>query len=193
MASFGTVRRNVIQNLEQKFLIQRFGLAILEGKAKNICLKQRNRNTKKYEMGGYNRMEHKKKEASIVKKMMLAVAGGFIVGFACLFLREYLNGNGGSGVWNVIEAILFQDITATQGIEGIGLFYIIGQLFMRGLQMAIVPLVITSLVRALCSLANPEQLGRIAGKDFSYLWLLLCSCSGIGGSRSVFCKIHGMV
>ena len=102
MASFGTVRRNVIQNLEQKFLIQRFGLAILEGKAKNICLKQRNRNTKKYEMGGYNRMEHKKKEASIVKKMMLAVAGGFVVGFACLFLREYLNGNGGSGIWNVI-------------------------------------------------------------------------------------------
>ena len=111
-------------------------------------------------------MENKKKESSIVKKMLLAVAGGFIVGFACLFLREFLNGNGGSGVWKVIDALLFQDITATHGMEGIGLFYVIGQLFMRGLQMAIVPLVITSLVRALCSLANPEQLGRIAGKTF---------------------------
>lgn len=49
-------------------------------------------------MGGCNRMENKKKESSIVKKMLLAVAGGFIVGFACLFLREFLNGNGGSGV-----------------------------------------------------------------------------------------------
>ena len=67
-------------------------------------------------------MENKKKETSIVKKMILAVAGGFIAGFLCLLLREALNGSGGSGVWKVIEAILFQDITATQGIEGLGLF-----------------------------------------------------------------------
>ena len=78
-------------------------------------------------------MDNKKKETSIVKKMILAVAGGFIAGFLCLLLREFLNGNGSSGVWNVIEAILFQDITATQGIEGLGIFYIVGQLFMRGL------------------------------------------------------------
>lgn len=128
-------------------------------------------------------MEGKKKETSIVKKMILAVAGGFIAGFLCLLLREFLNGNGNSGVWNVIEAILFQDITATQGIEGLGLFYIIGQLFMRGLQMAIVPLVITSLTLALCSLANPEKLGRIAGKTFvTYLcfYVVAATLAGIG-------------
>lgn len=111
-------------------------------------------------------MEKQKKESSIVKRMMLAVAGGFLAGFICLFLREFLNGNGQSGVWKAIEAILFQDITATNGIEGLGLFYIVGQLFMRGLQMAIVPLVITSLSLALCSLADPERLGKIAGKTF---------------------------
>lgn len=128
-------------------------------------------------------MEGKKKETSIVKKMILAVAGGFIAGFLCLLLREFLNGNGNSGVWNVIEAVLFQDITATQGIEGLGLFYIIGQLFMRGLQMAIVPLVITSLTLALCSLANPEKLGRIAGKTFvTYLcfYVVAATLAGIG-------------
>ncbi len=128
-------------------------------------------------------MEGKKKETSIVKKMILAVAGGFIAGFLCLLLREFLNGNGNSGVWNVIEAILFQDITATQGIEGLGLFYIIGQLFMRGLQMAIVPLVITSLTLALCSLANPEKLGRIAGKTFvTYLcfYIVAATLAGLG-------------
>ena len=63
-------------------------------------------------------MENKRKEASIVKKMILAVAGGFIIGFVCLFLREFLNGNGNEGVWDVIEAFFFQDITATQGIDG---------------------------------------------------------------------------
>lgn len=96
---------------------------------------------------------------------------------------EFLNGNGNGGVWNVIEAVLFQDITATQGIEGLGLFYIIGQLFMRGLQMAIVPLVITSLTLALCSLANPEKLGRIAGKTFvTYLcfYVVAATLAGIG-------------
>lgn len=71
-------------------------------------------------------MEKQKKESSIVKRMMLAVAGGFLAGFICLFLREFLNGNGQSGVWKAIEAILFQDITATNGIEGLGLFYYAG-------------------------------------------------------------------
>lgn len=142
-------------------------------------------------MGGYNRMENKKKESSIVKKMLIAVAGGFIVGFACLFLREFLNGNGGSGVWKVIDALLFQDITATHGMEGIGFFYVIGQLFMRGLQMAIVPLVITSLVRALCSLANPEQLGRIAGKTFLTYVCFYVVAAALAGAGAYFVKSMG--
>ena len=135
-------------------------------------------------------MENKKKETSIVKKMILAVAGGFIAGFLCLLLREALNG-GGSGVWKVIEAILFQDITATQGIEGLGLFYIIGQLFMRGLQLAIVPLVITSLTLALCSLANPEKLGRIAGKTFITYLCFYAAAASLAGIAAYFVKSMG--
>ena len=95
--------------------------------------------------------------------MIFAVVAGFIVGFLSLFLREFLNGHGNGNVWNIINAIFFQDITTTDGFEGLGLFYIIGQLFMRGLQMAIVPLVLTSLSLAMCSLADPERLGKIAG------------------------------
>ena len=136
-------------------------------------------------------MENKKKETSIVKKMILAVAGGFIAGFLCLLLREALNGSGGSGVWKVIEAILFQDITATQGIEGLGLFYIIGQLFMRGLQLAIVPLVITSLTLALCSLANPEKLGRIAGKTFITYLCFYAAAASLAGLAAYFVKSMG--
>lgn len=123
--------------------------------------------------------------------MILAVAGGFIAGFLCLLLREALNGSGGSGVWKVIEAILFQDITATQGIEGLGLFYIIGQLFMRGLQLAIVPLVITSLTLALCSLANPEKLGRIAGKTFITYLCFYAAAASLAGIAAYFVKSMG--
>ena len=105
--------------------------------------------------------QKEKKKASIVKKMMIAVVAGFVVGFICLLIKSAVMGTDGEGAWKVVEAILFQDITATKDIEGLGLFYIVGQLFMKGLQMMIVPLVLCSLTLALCSLANPKKLGRI--------------------------------
>lgn len=136
-------------------------------------------------------MAAEKKKASIVKRMIMAVIGGFIVGFLALILREFLNGNGNEGVWKIIEAILFQDITATNGIEGLGIFYIIGQLFMRGLQMAIVPLVITSLSLALCSLASPERLGKIAGKTFITYVCFYVAAAALAGAAAYFVKTMG--
>ncbi len=44
-------------------------------------------------------MKEKKKEMSIVKKMLIALVGGLVVGIACLFLREYLVNSGNEGVW----------------------------------------------------------------------------------------------
>ena len=137
-------------------------------------------------------MEKTNKKSSIVKRMMIAVAGGFVVGFLFLFLREFLNGNGHAGVWNVIDAILFQDITQTTGVEGIGLMYIIGQLFMRGLQMSIVPLVITSLSLALCSLADPERLGKIAGKTFITYICFYVVAAALAGAAAYAVKSAGL-
>ena len=90
--------------------------------------------------------------------MMISVVAGFAVGFLCLMIKSRLVGTDAENVWNIIDAIFFQDITATTSIEGIGLFYIIGQLFMHALQMMIVPLVLCSLSLALCSLADPKRL-----------------------------------
>ena len=101
--------------------------------------------------------QKEKKKASIVKKMMIAVVAGFVVGFICLLIKSAVMGTDGEGAWKVVEAILFQDITATKDIEGLGLFYIVGQLFMKGLQMMIVPLVLCSLTLALCSLATRKN------------------------------------
>lgn len=136
-------------------------------------------------------MRGKEKENSIVKRMITAVAAGFVVGFLLLFLREGLMASGKADIWNVVDAIFFQDVTATNGIEGLGLLYIIGQLFMRGLQMAIVPLVITSLSLAMCSLANPERLGKIAGKTFvTYLGFYIVAAA-LAGAAAYFVKSMG--
>lgn len=132
-----------------------------------------------------------KKRGSIVKRMIIAVIAGFVVGFLCLILREFLNGNENEGVWNIIDAIFFQDITTTDGFEGLGILYIVGQLFMRGLQMAIVPLVLTSLSLAMCSLANPERLGKIAGKTFIAYICFYVVAAALAGAAAYFVKSMG--
>ena len=120
-------------------------------------------------------MKEKKKEMSIVKKMLIALVGGLVVGIACLFLREYLVNSGNEGVWNVINMLLFQDITAEDGVNAVGILYIIGQIFMRGLQLAIVPLVLCSLSLAMCSISNSTKLGRIAAKTLiGFLCFYVC-------------------
>lgn len=108
-----------------------------------------------------------KKSMSVVKKMMIALAGGLAVGIGFLFLREQLVSAGQEGTWDLINKLLFQDITTADGVGAIGVFYIIGQIFMRGLQLAIVPLVLVSLSLAMCSISNSTKLGRIAGRSLA--------------------------
>lgn len=109
-------------------------------------------------------MKKEKKPVSIVKKMIISVVAGFIIGLLCLYLKSYLNETGRASAWNVINQIFFQDITKPDGIRALGLFYIIGSLFMSGLQLGIVPLVLASLSLAMCGIAQPGRLGKIAGK-----------------------------
>jgi len=45
-----------------------------------------------------------------------------------------------------------------------GLFYAVGEIFIKSLQMLVVPLVFISLVVGTCSLSDPAQLGRLGGK-----------------------------
>ena len=106
----------------------------------------------------------RKKSLSIMKKIMIAMVSGILSGVICLGIREWLVAEGSPQIWEVIKRIFFADITQEKGLYSIGIFYIIQQLFMRGLQLAIVPLVLSSLSLALCSMANPKRLGKIAGK-----------------------------
>lgn len=116
-----------------------------------------------------------KRKMSIVKKMMIALIGGLIVGIGCLFLREWLNATGRENIWKIVNMLFFQDITVESGVRALGLFYIVGQIFMRGLQMAIVPLVLVSLSLAMCSISNSAKLGRIAGGSIAgFLGFYVC-------------------
>ena len=116
-----------------------------------------------------------KQPMSVVKKMMIALVGGLIVGLGFLFLREQLISSGNDEAWKTINSILFQDITTEDGARSIGIFYIVGQIFMRGLQLAIVPLVLVSLSLAMCSISNSAKLGRIAGRTLlGFLAFYVC-------------------
>ena len=99
---------------------------------------------------------NKKEPMSVVKKMMIALIGGLAVG---LLISE--------DGWVIVNNLLFQDITVPEGVGAIGIFYIVGQIFMKGLQMAIVPLVLVSLSLAMCSISNSTKLGRIAGRTLA--------------------------
>lgn len=117
----------------------------------------------------------KKQPMSVVKKMMIALVGGLAVGLAFLLLREQLISSGNEGTWNIINKLLFQDITVEDGVGAVGVFYIVGQIFMRGLQLAIVPLVLVSLSLAMCSISNSAKLGRIAGRTLlGFLAFYVC-------------------
>ena len=97
-------------------------------------------------------------------KMAIALALGLIVGLGCIVLRENLIKSGNVNVWATINNILFQDISVEGATKAIGIFYIIGQLFVNSLQLVIVPMVFTSIALAMCKISDTKKLGRISYK-----------------------------
>ncbi len=106
----------------------------------------------------------KKNPNELAIKMVIALILGLIAGTSFIFLREYLNGNGKGNLWLTINNLLFQDITAEQGRNAVGIFYILGQLFINSLQLVIIPMVFTSIALAMCHISDTKKLGRISYK-----------------------------
>lgn len=104
-------------------------------------------------------------------KMGLALIIGLIAGTSFIFLRETLLANGDGETWNTINTILFQDITAEGANNAIGIFYILGQLFINSLQLIIIPMVFTSITLAMCHISDTRKLGRISYKTLGYFLL----------------------
>ncbi len=118
-------------------------------------------------------MTQKKRTNSLAIKMVISLAAGIVAGLIFMFIREHLNGNGQGDVWMTINNILFQDITAAGAESALGIFHIIGQLFVKSLQLVIVPMVFTSIALAIGEITDTRTLGRISAKTIG--WFLFCS------------------
>ena len=71
-----------------------------------------------------NRMEKNKNSgAALARKMAVSLVCGLAAGFAFMMLREKLVASGNSGIWQTINDLLFQDITAEGAERALGLFY----------------------------------------------------------------------
>lgn len=126
---------------------------------------------------------------SLAIKMAMALVIGLITGTSFIFLREYLISGGQADTWNSINRILFQDITQESGKNALGIFYIIGQLFINSLQLVIVPMVFTSIALAMCKITDTKKLGRISYKTVlgflatSVFALVLAGAIGLTASK----------
>ena len=100
----------------------------------------------------------------LAKKMIIALIWGLVAGLGCILLRENLLASGQESLWNTINNVLFQDITAEGANNAIGIFYIVGQLFVNALQLIIVPMVFVSIILAICVITDTKKLGRISSK-----------------------------
>ena len=119
----------------------------------------------------------KKNSKNLTTKMLIAMVAAVICGIGVIALRENLTASGNTATWNTINSLLFADISAAGNEQAIGLFYIIGQLFVRALQLVIVPMVFTSIVLAMIRISDSRKLGRISSKTVGYF--LLTTVCGI--------------
>ena len=104
-------------------------------------------------------------------QMLVAMVSGILVGLLFMAGREALGADG--AVWTMINNVLFQDITASGAERAIGLFYIGGQLFIRALQLIIVPMVFRSVVMAISEISEASTLGRVSAKTIG--WFMMTS------------------
>lgn len=104
-------------------------------------------------------------------QMLIAMVSGILAGLLFMACREYFGAE--SAAWLTINTLLFQDITASGAERAVGLFYIGGQLFIRALQLIIVPMVFCSVVMAISEITEASTLGRVSAKTIG--WFMMTS------------------
>lgn len=66
--------------------------------------------------------------------------------------------------------------------------YVIGQIFIRLIEMIVIPLVLSSLIVGIASLGDGKQLGRLGGKVVFFFILTTAIAAIIGASLAIFAK-----
>lgn len=123
-------------------------------------------------------------------QMLVAMVSGIIVGLLFMGVRE--NAGADSTVWTTINSLLFQDITAGGGERSLGLFYIGGQLFIRALQLIIVPMVFSSVVMAISEINEASTLGRVSAKTIGWFMMTSVAALILAGVIGLICFNAGL-
>lgn len=106
----------------------------------------------------------RQKHTTLGFKMFISLVLGVVVGMLIFILKNNLIASGNESIWNIINNIFFQDISVAEGKNAIGLFYIIGQLFLNSLQLIIIPMIFASITLSMCHISDTKKLGRISKK-----------------------------
>lgn len=139
---------------------------------------------------GKNLMKKLNDNNKLAIQMLAAMISGIVVGLVFMMVRENVGAD--SATWTTINNLLFQDITAAGGERSLGLFYIGGQMFIRALQLIIVPMVFSSVVMAISEINEASTLGRVSAKTIG--WFLLTSVIALimAGVIGLVCFNSGM-
>lgn len=117
-------------------------------------------------------------------QMLVAMISGILVGLLFMAGRQTLGAD--SAAWTAINNILFQDITAAGAESSVGLFYIGGQLFIRSLQLIIVPMVFCSVVMAISEISEASTLGRVSAKAIGWFMMTTTIALLTAGAIALF-------
>lgn len=115
---------------------------------------------------------------NFVKRMVTGLILGVVCGIVASLAKTALN----PSTWNIINLVLFQDITVSAGQSALGLFYLVQTVFTNALKLAIVPMVFFSIIMSVCGMNDMRKLGRIAGKTivtFILFYLVACLFAAI--------------
>ena len=123
-------------------------------------------------------------------QMLIAMVSGILVGLMFMAIRETVGAD--SAIWVTINSVLFQNISAAGGEQALGLFYIGGQLFIRALQLVIVPMVFSSVVMAICEVNEARTLGRIAGKTIGWFMMTTTIALTLASAAALICFNMGL-
>ena len=126
----------------------------------------------------------------LAKKMLIAMICGLACGFGCIMLREHLISSGQTDLWTKINKLFFQDITQPTATKAVGIFYIVGQLFVNSLQLIIVPMVFVSITLAISTITDTKKLGRISTKTIlTFFITTVCALCFAGVIASIVYRL----
>ena len=123
-------------------------------------------------------------------QMLVAMIAGIVVGLLFMALRENVGAD--SSTWTTLNNLLFQDITASGAESALGIFYICGQLFIRALQLIIVPMVFCSVVMAISEIREASTLGRVSAKTIGWFMLTTVVALILAGVIAMLCYKAGL-